>query len=115
MRISSFGFKRGVVRVMHREVGREWSSPKPAGAGALEKFIHTPDRWQLGGSSTLVEPEVSTGGGILMGLKYDKPYDPLLDLFRNKAELATEPFLTELRKQRHSDHDSVQSGIPLDV
>ena len=43
----------------------------------------------------------------------DEPYDPLLDLFRNKAELDTELFLTELRKQRRSNPEPVQTGVSV--
>ena len=108
----------GVVRVMHPEVGMgvEFTQKTTQQREHVEKFIHT--LTSTGGAvpELLVEPEgFDSGGSTAQDTNIDEPYDPLLDLFRNKAELATESFLTELRKQRHSDHDSVQTGISLDV
>jgi len=108
----------GVVRVMHPEVGMglEFTQNTAQQREHVEKFIHT--LTTNGGMlpDLMVEPEgFESGEPTLQATNIDEPYDPLLDLFRNKAELATEPFLIELRKQRHSDHDSVEAGISLDV
>jgi DNA-binding response OmpR family regulator len=108
----------GVVRVMHPEVGMgvEFTQKTTQQREHVEKFIHTLTNSGGAVPELLVEPEgFDSGGPTAQDTNLDEPYDPLLDLFRNKAELATEPFLTELRKQRHSDHDSVQAGISLDV
>ena len=108
----------GVVRVMHPEVGMgvEFTQKTTQQREHVEKFIYTLTTSGGAPPDLLVEPEGFDNGELTaLDRNIDEPYDPLLDLFRNKAELATEPFLIELRKQRHSDHDSVEAGISLDV
>jgi len=105
----------GIVRVMHPEVGMgvEFTQKTPQQREHVEKFIQT---LTSGGAlpELLVAPEgFDTGEPPAPHTNIDEPYDPLLDLFRNKAELDTEPFLIELRKQRQSDPESVQSGLSL--
>ncbi len=117
MRIKQLQVKAdGVVRVMHPEVGMgvEFTQKTPQQREHVEKFIQT--LTSSGGAipELLVEPEgFDTAEPPAPETNIDEPYDPLLDLFRNKAELDTEPFLIELRKQRQSDHESVQSGLSL--
>src|SRR6202162_6153260 len=106
----------GVVRVMHPEVGMgvEFTQKTAQQQEHVDNFIHTlPSR---GGPlpDLLVEPEgFDSGEPTAPATNVEEPYDPLLDLFRNKAELDTEPFLTALRKQRRSDPESVQTGISV--
>jgi hypothetical protein len=117
MRIKQLQVKAdGVVRVMHPEVGMgvEFTQKTPQQREHVEKFIQT--LTSSGGAipELLVEPEgFDTAEPPAPETNIDEPYDPLLDLFRNKAELDTEPFLIELRKQRQSDPESVQSGLSL--
>jgi len=117
MRIKQLQVKAdGVVRVMHPEVGMgvEFTQKTPQQREHVERFIQT--LTSNGGviPELLVEPEgFDTDEPPVPEANIDEPYDPLLDLFRNKAELDTEPFLIELRKQRQSDHESVQSGLSL--
>ena len=102
----------GVVRVMHPEVGMgvEFTQKTTQQREHVEKFIHTLTTSGGVPPDLLVEPEGFDNGELTAADKdIDEPYDPLLDLFRNKAELDTEPFLTELRKQRRSNPDSVQT------
>jgi c-di-GMP-binding flagellar brake protein YcgR len=106
----------GVVRVMHPEVGMgvEFTQNTTQQREHVEKFIQT--LTSSGGAvpELLVAPEgFDTAELPAPETNVDEPYDPLLDLFRNNAELDTEPFLTELRKQRRSESESVQSGISL--
>jgi c-di-GMP-binding flagellar brake protein YcgR len=108
----------GVVRVMHPEVGMgvEFTQKTTQEREHVEKFIHT--LTTSGGEipDLLVEPEgFASGEPAGRDTNIDEPYDPLLDLFRNKADLDTEPFLAELRKQRRSDSESVQSGLSIET
>ena len=104
----------GVVCVMHPEVGMgvEFTQKTTQQREHVEKFIHTLTTSGGAPPDLLVEPEGFDNGELTaLDRNIDEPYDPLLDLFRNKAELDTEPFLTELRKQRRSNPDSVQTGV----
>ena len=106
----------GVVRVMHPEVGMgvEFTQKTTQEREHVERFIHT--LTSSGGAvpQLLVEPEgFESDEPPTPDADIDEPYDPLLDLFRNKSELDTEPFLTELRKQRPSDPESVQTGVSV--
>jgi CheY-like chemotaxis protein len=108
----------GVVRVMHPEVGMgvEFTQKTTQQREHVEKFIHTLTTSGGVPPDLLVEPEGFDNGELTAADKdIDEPYDPLLDLFRNKAELDSEPFLTELRKQRRSNPDSVQTGVSLET
>jgi len=72
---------------------------------SLEKFLHALMKNQGALPELLVEPEGlesdvgQTGAAAKLA---QEVHDPLLDLFKKKAELATEAFLGELRKQRRS-------------
>jgi DNA-binding response OmpR family regulator len=104
----------GVVRVMHPEVGMgvEFTQKTTQEREHVEKFIHT--LTTSGGEipDLLVEPEgFDSGQPTTRATDVEEPYDPLLDLFRNRAELDTEPFLAELRKQRRSHPESIQAGV----
>jgi c-di-GMP-binding flagellar brake protein YcgR len=104
----------GVVRVMHPEVGMgvEFIQKSTQEREHVEKFIHT--LTTNGGEipELLVEPEgFDSGESTSPATDVEEPYDPLLDLFRNRAELDTEPFLAELRKQRRSHPESIQAGV----
>jgi c-di-GMP-binding flagellar brake protein YcgR len=108
----------GVVRVMHPEVGMgvEFTQKTTQQREHVEKFIYTLTTSGGAPPDLLVEPEGFDNGELTaLDRNIDEPYDPLLDLFRNKAELDTEPFLTELRKQRRSNPDSVQTGVSLET
>jgi DNA-binding response OmpR family regulator len=106
----------GVVRVMHPEVGMgvEFTQKTTQEREHVETFIHT--LTSSGGAlpQLLVEPEGFESDELITpNIDIDEPYDPLLDLFRNKSELDTELFLAELRKQRRSDPESVQTSISV--
>ena len=108
----------GVVRVMHPEVGMgvEFTQKTTQQREHVENFIHTLTTSGGVPPDLLVEPEGFDNGEFTApDRNIDEPYDPLLDLFRNKAELDTEPFLTELRKQRRSNPDSVQTGVSAET
>ena len=108
----------GVVRVMHPEVGMgvEFTQKTTQQREHVEKFIYTLTTSGGAPPDLLVEPEGFDNGELTaLDRNIDEPYDPLLDLFRNKAELDTEPFLTELRKQRRSNPDSVQTGVSAET
>ena len=94
-----------MVRVMHPEkgMGVEFTQTTTEHRALLEKFLsrltESPDTMP----ELLVEPE---GLDTEIGQR-SKPAaepcdgeDPLLGLFRNHAELAVEPFVEMLRKQR---------------
>jgi len=104
----------GVVRVMHPEVGMgvEFIQKSMQEREHVEKFIH--NLTTNGGEvpDLLVEPEgFDSGEPTTRTTADEEPYDPLLDLFRNRAELDTDPFLAELRKQRRSHPESIQAGV----
>jgi DNA-binding response OmpR family regulator len=108
----------GVVRVMHPEVGMgvEFTQKTTQQREHVENFIQTLTTSGGVPPDLLVEPEGFDNGELTApDRNIDEPYDPLLDLFRNKAELDTEPFLTELRKQRRSNPDSVQTGVSAET
>ena len=97
----------GVVRVMHPETGMgvEFTQRTGEQRQHVEKFIEGLMQSQGVLPDLLVEPD---------GLETDAPEasntvavseeaeDPLLELFRNRAELPAEAFLGELRKQRRN-------------
>jgi CheY-like chemotaxis protein len=106
----------GIVRVMHPEVGMgvEFIQKTTQEREHVERFIHTLTSSGEALPQLLVEPEGFESDALATpDIDIDEPYDPLLDLFRNKSELDTEPFLAELRKQRRSDPESVQTIISV--
>lgn len=106
----------GIVRVMHPEVGMgvEFIQKTTQEREHVERFIHTLTSSGEALPQLLVEPEGFESDALATpDIDIDEPYDPLLDLFRNKSELDTEPFLAELRKERRSDPESVQTVISV--
>ena len=106
----------GVVRVMHPEVGMgvEFTQKTTQEREHVETFIHTLTSGGGALPELLVEPEGFESDELATpDIDINEPYDPLVDLFRNKSELDTELFLAELRKQRLSDPESVQTTISL--
>jgi hypothetical protein len=95
----------GVVRVMHPDkgMGVEFTQSTAEHRVLLEKFLGHLTEHPETSPELLVEPE---GLGNEIGQKSvtasasDDHLDPLLDLFRNHAGLAVEPFVEMLRKQR---------------
>ncbi|MGA8438666.1 MAG: PilZ domain-containing protein [Candidatus Sulfotelmatobacter sp.] len=95
----------GVVRVMHPEkgMGVEFTQSTTEHRALLEKFLsrltESPDMMP----ELLVEPEGlenEIGQRSKPSSEAGDGEDPLLGLFRNHAELAVEPFVEMLRKQR---------------
>jgi DNA-binding response OmpR family regulator len=106
----------GVVRVMHPEVGMgvQFIQKTTQEREHVETFIHTLTSGGGALPELLVEPEGFESDELATpDIDINEPYDPLVDLFRNKSELDTELFLAELRKQRRSDPESVQTTISL--
>jgi hypothetical protein len=95
----------GVVRVMHPEkgMGVEFTQTTTGHRALLEKFLtqltESPDTMP----ELLVEPEGlenEIGQRSRSTPEAGDTDDPLLGLFRDHAELAVEPFVEMLRKQR---------------
>jgi CheY-like chemotaxis protein len=94
----------GLVRAMHPEIGMgmEFTRTTKQQRELLQKFIHAL-RYSNGGQPEfVVEPEgtndVQPASSKPLALAEHE--DPLLELFQRNAELATEAFQSELRKQR---------------
>ncbi|MBZ5597954.1 MAG: PilZ domain-containing protein [Acidobacteriia bacterium] len=97
----------GVVRVMHPEVGMgvEFTRRAEQQREHVEKFIQALMKSQGALPDLLVEAdglETDPEPQDLAAPGADPADDPLLALFRHKAELTTEAFLIELRRQRGS-------------
>jgi CheY-like chemotaxis protein len=92
----------GKVRVMHPEVGLgiEFTRRTEQQKERVGKFIQT--LVNSGGTlpDLLVQPEGIDNHEDESPEPVDEVEDPLLDLFRQKAELSSEQFHVELRKQR---------------
>jgi CheY-like chemotaxis protein len=92
----------GKVRVMHPEVGLgiEFTRRTEQQKERVGKFIQT--LVNSGGTlpDLLVQPEGIDNHEDESPEPVDEVEDPLLDLFRQKAELSSEQFHIELRKQR---------------
>lgn len=97
----------GVVRVMHPEAGMgvEFTQRTAQQRQQVEKFIEALMHSQGVLPDLLVEPDgfetdaPDAGNTVAVS---EEAEDPLLELFRNRAELPAEAFLGELRKQRRS-------------
>jgi hypothetical protein len=92
----------GVVRVMHADkgMGVEFTHNSPEQRELIEKFLvrlaQNPDVQP----ELLVEPEALESDAAPATATAAVLEDPLINLFRNHAELAVESFQAELRKQR---------------
>jgi len=104
MKVAGVGFRaEGVVLVMHSELGMgvEFTRTTDPQRNDLEKFIQALTNSNGVLPDLLVEPE-----GLDIGAPVSTPAsttgvdDPLLDLFRKRADLAPTAFHAELRKQR---------------
>ena len=108
MRVGDLALQvEGVVRVMHPEAGMgvEFTQRTAQQRQQVEKFIEALMHSQGVLPDLLVEPDgfetdaPDAGNTVAVG---EEAEDPLLELFRNRAELPAEAFLGELRKQRRS-------------
>ena len=94
----------GVVRVMHpdRGMGVEFTQSTPEHRKLLEKFLSSLSENPDATPELMVEPEGLETEPTLPSFNADSKdsEDPLLDLFRNRADLDAGSFLAELRKQR---------------
>lgn len=102
----------GVVRVMHPEVGMgvEFTQKTTQQREHVGKFIQALTESNGILPELLVEPEgLDVGGAAPPGLSTEDRDDPLLQLFRRKAELTTEAFLIELRRQRGTNSGATRT------
>ena len=113
MKVAGVAFRaEGIVLVMHPDLGMgiEFSLATDLQRSDLEKFIHALTNTNGVLPELLVEPE---------GLESGEPTpqsapgaeDPLVELFRKKADLAPEAFQTELRKQRNPKAAAQKASI----
>jgi c-di-GMP-binding flagellar brake protein YcgR len=98
----------GVVRVMHPEVGMgvEFTQKTTQQREHVGKFIQALTESNGVLPDLLVEPEGLDVGEPAHGTGIEDRDDPLLQLFRRKAELTTEAFLIELRRQRGTNNEA---------
>jgi len=93
-----------VVLVMHPDLGMgvEFTQGTDVQRNLVEKFIHALTSTNSVIPEIMVEPEglETTEPAGTLAVRTG-PEDPLLDLFRRRAELTPEAFQSELRKQRH--------------
>jgi hypothetical protein len=93
-----------VVLVMHPDLGMgvEFTQATDQQRDHVEKFIHALTNSNGVLPEILVEPEgLETTEPVSVPLLRSGPEDPLLELFRRRAELTPEAFQSELRKQRN--------------
>jgi DNA-binding response OmpR family regulator len=94
----------GVVRVMHAEkgMGVEFTENKPEHQRSLEKFLTSLAENPGTQPELLVEPEglENDAARNIPAAAEPRIEDPLLNLFRDHADLGVELFHAELRKQR---------------
>jgi DNA-binding response OmpR family regulator len=105
----------GVVRVMHPEVGMgvEFTQKTAHQREHVKEFVRALTGCRGALPDLLVAPEGLDRGEPMVSGSSDEPQDALLDLFRKKAEIATEDFLIELRRQRGSNPESAEPAIPV--
>ncbi|MBZ5707196.1 MAG: PilZ domain-containing protein [Acidobacteriia bacterium] len=99
----------GVVRVMHPEVGMgaEFIQKTTPQREQVEKFIQALMQSRGAVPDLLVEADGLENDGEAKSLLPETAVDdPLVALFRQKAELPVEAFLIELRRQRGSTHEA---------
>lgn len=104
MRLSQIEVQtRGVVRVMHPEVGMgvEFSQKTQAQKDNVDKFIKALVNGDGQSPQLLVEPDGLEEIEVEESRVGDA-YDPLIDLFHKKSNLPAEAFLHELRTQRQN-------------
>jgi DNA-binding response OmpR family regulator len=98
----------GVVRVMHPEVGMgvEFTQKTTQQREHVGRFIQALTESNGILPDLLVEPEgLDVGDPAPADPGAEDLDDPLLHLFHRKAELTTEAFLIELRRQRGTNHE----------
>ncbi|MGA9814067.1 MAG: PilZ domain-containing protein [Terriglobales bacterium] len=104
MKVAGVGFRaEGVVLVMHSELGMgiQFTQTTDSQRNDLEKFIQALTNSNGALPQLLVEPEgLDMGEPVIPPKSATGVHDPLLDLFRNRSELAPAAFQAELRKQR---------------
>lgn len=102
MKVAGVDFRaEGIVMVMHPDLGMgiAFTRTTEAQRNDLEKFIQALTNTNGTLPQLLVEPEgLETGEPAIPSAMI--PADPLLELFRKRADLAPEAFQTELRKHR---------------
>jgi CheY-like chemotaxis protein len=106
----------GVVRVMHPEAGMgvEFTQKTTQQRSHVEKFIQALTNSSGVLPDLLVEPEgFDAGEPLVTTPSVEEMEDPLLDLFRRKAELTTEAFMLELHRQRRSNSDTSKNSISV--
>src|SRR5205814_363144 len=102
----------GVVRVMHPEIGMgvEFTQTSAQQREHLEKFINALTSSKSSVPELMVEPEgLGTDEVTIQSSESSEFEDPLLDLFRKKADATPESFRAELRKQRGGGSASAAS------
>jgi hypothetical protein len=104
MKVAGVNFRaEGLVLVMHSDIGMgiEFSQATEPQRNDLEKFIQALTNTKGVLPELLVEPEgLETGEPAAVATSAPGTEDPLVELFRKKADLAPEAFQSELRKQR---------------
>ena len=104
MKVAGVNFRaEGLVLVMHSDIGMgiEFSQATEPQRNDLEKFIQALTNTKGVLPELLVEPEgLETGEPAAVAPSAPGTEDPLVELFRKKADLAPEAFQSELRKQR---------------
>jgi CheY-like chemotaxis protein len=97
----------GKVRVMHPEIGLgiEFTKRTQSQRDRVEKFIQALVNGGGDVPDLMVQPEGIENDNVVEDIRRqvnDENEDPLLDLFRKKAELSSQDFHTELRNQRRA-------------
>ena len=92
----------GMVRVMHSAAGMgvEFTRHTPTQQKRVEEFIQTLMTTEGAIPEIQVRPEAIDSGVAEIPIGAQSADDPLLSLFRDKAELSNDAFQEELRKQR---------------
>jgi DNA-binding response OmpR family regulator len=92
----------GMVRVMHADkgMGVEFTHGFPEETEQIEKFLACLGQNQDAQPELFVEPEALETDVAPKSAGSTELDDPLINLFRNHAELGVESFQAELRKQR---------------
>jgi CheY-like chemotaxis protein len=93
-----------IVRVMHPEIGMgvEFSRSTAQESQQVEKLINQLMSFKLLPEVDVEPQSIGDVGPCPLDLGSGQLQDPLLDLFRSKAQLNTESFLNDLRRRRHT-------------